>query len=56
MRRLLSNPNIDGTVFEPLRDPAVFLKPKPWWGRFCGTNAADLAMLDKISRLGYSSD
>jgi hypothetical protein len=24
MRRLLRNPNIDGTVFEPLRDPSLF--------------------------------
>jgi hypothetical protein len=39
MRRFLSNPNIDGTIFEPLRDPASFPRTKSCWARFSGPTA-----------------
>ena len=43
MRRLLSNPNIDGTVFEPLRDSALFSQAQVVLGAVQWPNGADLA-------------
>ena len=43
MRRFLSNPNIDGTLFEPLRDPAAFSLVQVVLGVIQWPNGADLA-------------
>jgi len=43
MRSFLSDPKIDGTVFEPLRDPAVFAQARVVLGAIQWPNGADLA-------------
>ena len=43
MRLFLSDPKIDGTVFEPLRDPAVFAQARVVLGAIQWPNGADLA-------------
>ena len=43
MRSFLSDPKIDGTVFEPLRDPRVFAQARVVLGAIQWTNGADLA-------------
>ena len=43
MRSFLSDPKIDGTVFEPLRDPAVFAQARVVLGAIEWPNGADLA-------------
>jgi Protein of unknown function (DUF2442) len=43
MRSFLSDPRIDNTVFEPLRDPAVFNQARVVLGAIQWPNGADLA-------------
>ena len=43
MRSFLSDPKIDGTVFEPLRDPRVFAQARVVLGAIQWPNGADLA-------------
>ena len=43
MRSFLSDPKIDGTIFEPLRDPAVFAQGQVVLGVIQWPNGADLA-------------
>lgn len=43
MRGFLSNPKLDGTVFEPLRDPALFAQVQVVLGAVQWPNGADLA-------------
>ena len=43
MRSFLSDPKIDGTIFEPLRDPAVFAQTRVVLGAIQWPNGADLA-------------
>jgi Protein of unknown function (DUF2442) len=43
MRSFLSDPRIDGTIFEPLRDPAVFAQARVVLGAIQWPNGADLA-------------
>jgi Protein of unknown function (DUF2442) len=43
MRSFLSNPKIDGTIFEPLRDPSVFAQARVVLGAIQWPNGADLA-------------
>lgn len=53
MRAFLRRPNIDGTVFEPLRDPAVFAGARVVMGAVLWPNGADLApdaMYDAIRK------
>ena len=55
MRAFLSNPNIDGTIFELLRDPAVFSQVRVVLGVIQWPNGADLApdaMYDAIRERG----
>jgi hypothetical protein len=55
MRAFLSNPNIDGTIFEPLRDPSVFSQGRVVLGVIQWPNGADLApdaMYDAIRERG----
>lgn len=55
MRRFLSNPNIDGTIFEPLRAPAAFSQAQVVLGVIQWPNGADLApdaMYDAIHERG----
>ena len=55
MREFLSNPKADGTVFEPLRDPAVFARAQVVLGAIQWPNGADLApdaMYDAIRERG----
>ena len=55
MRSFLSNPKVAGTVFEPLRDPAVFAQAKIVLGAVQWPNGADLApdaMYDAIREHG----
>ena len=55
MRSFLSNPKADGTVFEPLRDPAVFAQAHVVLGAIQWPNGADLApdaMYDAIREHG----
>jgi len=55
MRAFLSNPKLDGTVFEPLRDPAVFAQAQVVLGAVQWPNGADLApdaMYDAIRERG----
>jgi hypothetical protein len=55
MRAFLSNPNIDGTIFEPLRDPALFSQAQVKLGAIQWPNGADLApdaMYDAIRERG----
>ena len=43
MRLFLSDPQIDGTVLEPLRDPAVFAQARVVLGAIQWPNGADIA-------------
>jgi len=43
MRSFLSDPRINGTIFEPLRDPAVFAQAQVVLGVIQWPNGADLA-------------
>lgn len=43
MKSCLSKPNIDGTIFEPLRDPAIFAHAQVVLGAVQWLNGADLA-------------
>jgi hypothetical protein len=55
MRVFLSNPKLDGTVFQPLRDPAVFAQAQVVLGAVQWPNGADLApdaMYDAIREGG----
>lgn len=55
MRRFLSSSNIDGTVFEPLRDPAVFSQAQVVLGVIQWPSGADLApdaMYDAVREHG----
>jgi hypothetical protein len=55
MRAFLSSPNVDGTVFEPLRDPDVFAEARVVMGAVQWPNGADLApdaMYDAIHESG----
>ena len=55
MRSFLSNPKLDGTVFEPLRDPAIFAQARVILGVVQWPNGADLApdaMYDAIRERG----
>ena len=55
MRLFLSDPRIDGTVFEPLRDPAAFSQARVVLGAIQWPNGADIApdaMYDAIRQRG----
>jgi hypothetical protein len=55
MRSFLSNPNIDSTIFEPLRNLAVFSQAQVELGAIRWPNGADLApdaMYDAIRERG----
>ena len=55
MRRFLSNPIVDGTIFEPLRDVATFSRVQVVLGVIQWPNGADLApdaMYDAVSEQG----
>jgi uncharacterized protein DUF2442 len=55
MRRLLNNPNVDGTIFEPLRNPAAFSQAQVVLGAVQWPNGADLApdaMYDAVRECG----
>ena len=55
LRNFLSDPHIKGTVFEPLRDPAVFAQVRVVMGAVQWANGADLApdaMYDAIKAHG----
>jgi len=55
MRSFLSNPKVNGTVFEPLRDAAVFAQVQVVLGAVQWPNGADLApdaMYDAIREHG----
>ncbi len=55
MRSFLGNPKVDGTVFEPLRDPIVFAQASIVLGAIQWPNGADLApdaMYDAIRERG----
>jgi len=55
MKSFLSNPNVDGTIFEPLRDPAIFVQAQVVLGAVQWPNGADLApdaMYDAIRERG----
>ena len=55
MRRLLNNPNVDGTVFEPLRNPTTFSQVKVVLGAVQWSSGADLApdaMYDAVRESG----
>jgi len=55
MKSFLSNPNVDGTIFEPLRDPAIFAQAQVALGAVHWPNGADLApdaMYDAIREHG----
>jgi hypothetical protein len=55
MQTFLASPAVDGTVFEPLRDPAEFAKARIEMGAVQWPNGADLApdaMYEAIHTLG----
>jgi hypothetical protein len=55
MRAFLSSPKVRSTVFEPLRDPAVFAQAEMILGAVQWPNGADLvpdAMYDAIRERG----
>lgn len=55
MRDFLTSPNVDGTVFELLRDPALFAEARVVMGAVQWPNGADLApdaMYDAIQESG----
>ena len=43
MRSFLSDPRIENTIFEPLRDPAIFAQARVVLGAIQWPNGADLA-------------
>lgn len=56
MRRFLESPEVEGTIFEPLRDPDVFRQVRVELGAVTWRNGADLApdaMYDAIAADGY---
>ena len=55
MSAFLSNPKLDGTIFEPLRDPTTFAQAQVVMGAVQWPNGADLApdaMYDAIREHG----
>jgi hypothetical protein len=55
MKSFLSSANVEGTVFEPLRDPAIFAQAQVELGAVQWPNGADLApdaMYDAIREHG----
>ena len=55
MRAFLSSSKVDGTVFEPLREPAMFAEARVVMGAVQWPNGADLApdvMYDAIRKTG----
>ena len=55
MNSFLSDPSVDGTVFEPLRDPAIFAQAQVVLGAVQWPNGVDLApdaMYDAIRERG----
>ena len=55
MGAFLKNPKLDGTIFEPLRDPTVFAQAQVVMGAIQWPNGADLApdvMYDAIRERG----
>ena len=55
MKAFLSNPSIDGTIFETLRDPTIFAQAQVVLGAVQWPNGADLApdaMYDAIRECG----
>jgi hypothetical protein len=55
MNSFLSSPNVNGTVFEPLREPVVFMQAQVVLGAVQWPNGADLApdaMYDAIREHG----
>ena len=55
MGAFLRNPNLDGTIFEPLRDPAIFAQAQVVLSALQWPNGADLApdaMYDAIRERG----
>jgi hypothetical protein len=55
MKTFLSEPNVHGTIFEPLRDPAIFIQAQVVLGAVLWPNGADLApdaMYDAIRERG----
>ncbi len=55
MESFLSDSNIEGSVFEPLRDPAIFAQAQVVLGAVQWPNGADLAsdaMYDAIRERG----
>ena len=55
MRNFLSSPTVDGTVFESLRDPALFAEARVVMGAVQWPNGADVApdaMYDAIQESG----
>lgn len=55
MLAFLNSSNVDGTIFEPLRDPAVFAEARVVMGAVQWPNGADLApdaMYDAIHESG----
>ena len=55
MKRFLSESGVDGTIFEPLRDPAIFVQAQVVLGAVQWPNGADLApdaMYDAIRERG----
>jgi hypothetical protein len=43
MRLFLGDPKVDGTIFEPLRNPAVFAQARVVLGAIQWPNGSDLA-------------
>lgn len=55
MKSFLSDASVDGTIFEPLRDPAIFVQAQVVLGAVQWPNGADLApdaMYDAIRERG----
>jgi len=55
MRAFLDDPKVDGTIFEPLRDPKTFVQARVVLGAIEWSNGADLApdsMYDAIRERG----
>jgi hypothetical protein len=56
MRSFIESPLVNGTIFDPLRDPAVFRQARVDLGAVTWPNGADLApdaMYDAIRTQGY---
>jgi hypothetical protein len=55
LRGFLASPQVNGTIFEPLRDPEVFRQVRVEMGAVAWPNGADLApdaMYDSIKATG----